>query len=474
MKSQPALPAEVHGARRKELARYVEGAVLLVGNGLLARNLPLAHLPFRQDSNFLYLTGCNVPGAAAILVDGKCELFLELPGPEDALWHGASPNAEMLRVSFGVDAVRDARELEGACARFGSLRTLAVADPNQSALAARLSGASLGFGSEHGDGAVVDALIQMRGIKKAEEVTEHRLAAKGTEAAHRTAMAATRPGGHEREIAALFDGVLAAMGCVPGYDSIVTVRGEVLHNPHHENPLADGDLLLLDGGAERESGYGTDVTRTWPVSGRFDARARGAYQAVLASQTAAIALCRAGTRYREVHLESARVLARWLCDEGLVTCGVEEAVETGAHALFYPHGVGHFLGLDVHDLEQFGDRAAYAEGRERSDTFGLSYLRLDMDLKPGHLVTVEPGFYVVPAILQDARMRQHHRGRVNFERAESWQGFGGIRIEDDVLVTKGGPEVLTGSIPKTVKDLEALVGSGKTPYERFFGERRSV
>jgi Xaa-Pro aminopeptidase len=280
-------------------------------------------------------------------------------------------------------------------------------------------------------------------------------------------MAATRPGGHEREIAALFDGVLAAMGCVPGYDSIVTVRGEVLHNPHHGNPLADGDLLLLDGGAERVSGYGTDVTRTWPVSGRFDARSRAAYEAVLAAQTAAIDLCRAGTRYQEVHLESARVLARWLCDENLLTCGVEEAVETGAHALFYPHGVGHFLGLDVHDMEQFGDRVSYAVGRNRADTFGLSYLRLDMDLEAGHLVTVEPGFYVVPAILGDARMRERHRGRVDFDRAENWLGFGGIRIEDDVLVTEENPEVLTGSIPKTVDDLEALVGSGQTAGERF-------
>ena len=467
MTNHPALPAAVHGARRQELATVVEGSILLVGNGLLPRNLPLSNLPFRQDSNFLYLTGCDVPGAAAILVDGRCELFLDLPGPEDALWHGVAPDVESLRVSYGVDAVRDAGELEEACARLGSLKTLAVADPNRSALAARLSGDSLAFGREHGDEGIVEALIRMRRVKKAEEVQEHRLAAEVTEVAHRCAMAATRPGGHEREIAALFDGVLAAMGCVPGYDSIVTVRGEVLHNPHHGNPLADGDLLLLDGGAERVSGYGTDVTRTWPVSGRFDPRARAAYEAVLASQAAAIDLCRAGTRYQDVHLESARVLARWLCDEGLVTCGVEEAVETGAHALFYPHGVGHFLGLDVHDLEQFGDRVSYPAGRGRSETFGLSYLRLDMELVPGNLVTVEPGFYVVPAILEDARMRERHKGRVDFDRANSWRGFGGIRIEDDVLVTEGNPEVLTGSIPKTVNDLEALVGSGQTPGERL-------
>ncbi|MEE2751839.1 MAG: M24 family metallopeptidase, partial [Myxococcota bacterium] len=241
----------------------------------------------------------------------------------------------------------------------------------------------------------------------------------------------------------------------------------ILHNPHYVHALEPGNLLLLDGGAERPSGYGADVTRTWPVSGRFEPRAQAADEAVLESQRCSIALCREGTRYRDVHLESARVLARWLIDEGLLTCGVDEALETGAHALFYPHGVGHLLGLDVHDLEGFGDLAGYAPDRERDEVFGISYLRLDLDLTPGNIVTIEPGFYVVPNILKNASFREQHATRLDFEKAASWIGFGGIRIEDNVLITTDDPDVLTGAIPKSVSALEEIVGSGRTVSQRF-------
>jgi Xaa-Pro aminopeptidase len=239
----------------------------------------------------------------------------------------------------------------------------------------------------------------------------------------------------------------------------VTVRGEVLHNFNHVNTAQAGQLLLLDGGAEAQSGYATDVTRTWPVSGRFEARQLAAYEAVLASQLSGIEKVRSGTRYRDVHMQSALVLAQFLADEGLVKCSPEVAVEAGAHALFFPHGVGHLIGLDVHDMENFGDRASYPPGRARSSQFGTGYLRLDLDLEPGMVVTVEPGFYVVPAILEDPSLRAQFSDLVDFDKAEDWNGFGGIRIEDDVAVTADAPEVITGSIPKTVDDLlKAVAG----------------
>jgi len=279
-----------------------------------------------------------------------------------------------------------------------------------------------------------------------------------TDRAHRAAMAATRPGAHERDVAAAFEDVVLRAGLTTAYPSIVTVRGEILHNFHYVNPLEDGQLMLLDGGAEAASGYATDVTRTWPVSGSFTPRQRAAYDAVLEAQLEAIDRVRAGTRYREVHTTASLVLARFLVDEGLISGSPEDAVATGAHALFFPHGVGHLIGLDVHDLENFGDRAAYAAGRERSEQFGTGYLRLDLDLQPGMVVTVEPGFYVVPAILGDALLRERFATQVDFDAAASWAGFGGIRIEDDVAVTSADPEVLTGNIPKAVDDLLPCVG----------------
>ena len=461
------LSASVHRSRRAELFQRVDAPVLLVGNGTLPRNLPMNQLPFRQDSNFLYFTGCDLPNAAALITPFECTLFVPLPAPDDALWHGVLPSADQLAEHFGVDRVLSSDALRTQCEQHTKLLSLAISDPIRCELAAGLSKQNLAFGSLHGSDSLVDAVIDMRRVKKTEEAGAHRKAAAITAKAHLAAMRATQVGGHEREIAALFDAVIAASGCTNGYGSIVTVRGEILHNPSYINPLCDGDLLLLDGGAELPSGYGADVTRTWPVNGQFTTQQRSAYEAVLQAQKESIDLCRPGTRYRDVHMRSCEVLAQWLCDEKLLLCSPQEAVETGAHALFFPHGIGHYLGLDVHDLEQFGDRSAYEPGEKRSEQFGLSYLRLDRLLEPGNLVTVEPGFYVIDAILDDSTNLDTHRGRLNLPKIDQWRGFGGIRIEDDILITEDAPENLTGHIPREVDAIESAVGSSRSAAERL-------
>jgi Xaa-Pro aminopeptidase len=260
---------------------------------------------------------------------------------------------------------------------------------------------------------------------------------------------------------------LAARGLVTGYQTILTVAGEVLHNHSYRNTAEAGQLLLLDGGGEVESGYTVDVTRTWPVSGIFDPRQLSAYEAVLASNLAATAHARVGVRYREVHDTASRVLAEWLRDEGLLTCSIDESIESGAHAVFFPHGVGHLLGMDVHDLENFQDLPAYPPGQGRPAQFGTRYLRLDLPLQAGWVVTIEPGFYVSPAILRDQGLRETLGTRIRWDRAEAWIGLGGIRLEDDVLVADEGPVVLTGAIPKDVRTVQALAGSGPPPLERL-------
>lgn len=460
------ITATVHESRRGRLRARVEGPILLLGNGERVRNLPMNLLPFRQDSSFLYFTGCTTAGAAALLDDDGYTLFLPTPPDGDELWHGPTPSIQDQARSLGADRVEDVSRLEAVIAD-RKPKVVAVADEAQNHRISRLIGTPLAFGQHYGDLDLVDAIIELRRTKGAEEISELRRAASATEAAFRAVMAATRPGATERGLAALFHGVLGVRGCVPGYGLILSVRGEVLHNHSHDNTLEAGQLLLLDGGGEVDTGYTVDITRTWPTTGRFGARQKSAYEAVLEAQLQAIDRCRPGVRYREVHDAASRVLATWLRDEGLIRCSVDEALESGAHGVFYPHGTGHHLGLDVHDLENFGDRPSYPAGQERPAQFGTRYLRLDLPLEPGWVVTVEPGFYVVPAILGDAELRDALGDRVNWDRAADWIGFGGIRTEDDVAVTERSPEVLTAAVPKSVAEIEALVGSGPTVEERL-------
>ena len=446
-----------HADRRRRLTQTVNKPILLMGNGHRPRNLPMSSVAFRQDSTFLYFTGCTEPGAAVVLDGSESTLYLRPPADDDALWHGHSETIEQTAAQYGFERARSIDCLDGDVGRIGTIATIAVPDLAQTQRAARLSSQHLSFGTANGDVDLIEAIITMRRILSTSEIETMRQTAQVTREAHIAAMRATRPGVTEQHLASEFHNVVMHAGLTLAYPSIVTVRGEVLHNFHHSNCLQAGDLLLLDGGAESAGGYATDVTRTWPVTGSFSAQQRSAYDAVLESQLSGINLVRSGTRYRDIHMHCARVIAQFLADEGLITCDPDLAVEAGAHALFFPHGVGHLIGLDVHDLENFGDQAAYGRGRTRSGQFGTAYLRLDLDLEPGMVVTIEPGFYVVPAILGNASLRAAFNTMVNFDKAESWLGFGGIRIEDDVAVTHSVPDVLTAGIPKSIAELEAVI-----------------
>ncbi|MEN9231749.1 MAG: M24B family metallopeptidase, partial [Thermostichus sp. DG02_5_bins_236] len=275
--------------------------------------------------------------------------------------------------------------------------------------------------------------------------------------AHKAGMAAGLGAKCESEVRAAMEERICAQQMGLAYSSIVTVHGEVLHNEASYHPLQPGDLLLADVGAESRLGWAADVTRTWPVTGHFSSTQRELYEVVRQAHDACIAQAAPGVEYRDLHLLAAQVMAAGLVELGILRGDPLTLVERDAHALFFPHGVGHLLGLDVHDMEDLGDRAGYAAGRQRSQRFGLGYLRLDRPLQAGMVVTIEPGFYQVPAILEDPERRQRYKDCVNWERLAQFVDVRGIRIEDDVLITASGCEVLTAALPTHPEAIETCV-----------------
>ena len=464
MSSRP-LDRAAHIARRTRLAALLGGRPALIAAGVPSpRNYTASAFPFRAASHFLYLVGAPIPGGM-LLVDGAhATLFTTPSTAADALWHGAQPSFSELSERTGCElaALEDLPAAVAAARKRGvDIATLPAIDratcERQSALLGRAIRADAIAAV---DEVLADAMIALRLVHDESAIESMRTAVATTTRAHAAGMRATRPGVRESDVRAAMEREIVADGGAPAYNSIVSVHGEVLHNDTHHNVCAAGDLLLADVGAESADGWASDVTRTWPVSGRFSPTQRAIYEVVLAANRAAIAAVRPGVRYRDAHLVAAHTIAAGLVELGILVGEPQTLVDEGVHALFFPHGVGHLLGMDVHDLEDLGDRAGYAPGRTRSVQFGLSYLRLDRDLQPGMCVTIEPGFYIVPAIFEDPALRRLIPGRVDLEVLARFADVRGIRIEDDVLVTTDGAVILTDAIPKATAEIEAVFPVG--------------
>lgn len=412
----------------------------------------------------MYFLGEAIPGAALLFAEGRVTLFTDPPDPADALWHGARPSLAEIAERTGVDEARAVGEIDDALSRLqGPIATLPTEDASSAAwLSGRLgrdvrpsTGDTLAEGSP--DAALADAVIDLRLRHDEAAQAQLRAAAEGSVAAHIAGMRATRPGGSEAGVAAAMVGELMRRGLGQSYGPIVTVHGEVLHNERQVNPIAAGDLLLADVGGETDEGWAADITRVWPVSGAFSPTQRAIYDIVLASNVAAIQKARSGVRYRHVHETAGRVIVEGLRSLGIFRGDIDGLIERGAAAIFFPHGVGHLLGLDVHDMEDLGDRAGYAPGRSRSTRFGDCYLRLDRDLEPGMAVTIEPGFYQVPGILGDEAYTSAIGSDLDRDVLARYADVRGIRVEDDVLITAGDPDVLTGGVPKDASAIESLM-----------------
>lgn len=434
--------------RRSALATVLKKAcggraVLFRAGTPPSRNYPDNVYEFRASSHFLYFAGLPLCGAALLLDGEQSTLFVKRPTEADALWHGEAPSCDALQEATAVSAVRFLDELNAV---FDKLEPIELPFPSGMLTQpdAKVS-------------ALLDGLISLRLTHDAHAEYELRRATMVTVRAHRAGLRATRLDRPVSAIRAAMEYEILARNFTNAYGSIVTTHGEILHTLDHSGVVKDRDLVLADVGAETELGWAADVTRTWPASGRFTPSQRTIYELVLAAQKRAISMVAPGVRYLDIHMATCRVLLDGLRDLGFFLGSLDGLLERGAHTLFFPHGVGHLLGLDVHDLEDLGDRAGYAPGRTRSQQFGLCYLRLDRDLEMGNVVTIEPGIYFVPAILNAERFTGPLGTDFRPEKMAPFADVRGIRIEDDVLVTAASHEVLTQQLCKTVPEIEGLM-----------------
>jgi Xaa-Pro aminopeptidase len=433
--------------RRKKLAEAIANPVILWSGRAPSRNFPANRFPFRASSHFLYFAGLSLDNTVIRLDHGKLELFRDNASTDAELWHGKTPTREEIAIEIGADAVYPFTELP---LKTKDAATIAVQDLATYQQQCQLLNRTVAPASksEGIDLELAKAIVNLRLVHDRAALAEIRKAAAVSIEAHLAGMKATLSATTEAEVRSVMEGVIIANNMSCAYGSIVTVHGEVLHNERYDRPVRSEDLLLADVGAETNSGWASDITRTFPVSGKFSSTQKDIYDIILATQNSCIEKIRPGVEYRDIHLLACELIAEGLVNLGILQGKATDLVEIDAHTLFFPHGIGHLLGLDVHDMEDLGDLAGYEEGRQRSDRFGLGYLRLDRSLQPGMVVTIEPGFYQVPAILNNPQFRTKYRDVVNWERLEQFADVRGIRIEDDVLVTESGSEVLTVELLK--------------------------
>lgn len=454
---------ETRMARRRTLREAVPtGALLLCGQEDTPRNYLANPYPFRQDSHFLYYVGVDLPGFAALLGPGEEEWLFGAPeDPDDLIWHGPHPvladHAEAAGMARTAPMAELAPRLAELRAKGVPIHYLPPYRADRTIRLAELLGVPRTAVAGGASPELVRAVVAQRSVKSPAEVAEIEEALGVSRAMYEAVYPLARPGRLEHEIAGALQGVALAHDRAQSFNPIVSVRGEVLHNVSYRNRLEAGQLLLVDSGTESPQHYASDITRTYPVSGTFTPEQRAIYEVVLAAQQAAIAAASPERTNRDLHFVAARTIAAGLKDAGLMTGDVDAAVEAGAHALFFVHGLGHMLGLDVHDMEDLGDAVGYPAGEPRSAQFGLSFLRLAKPLEPGYVITVEPGVYFIPALIDRWEAEGRHRDFVRYDRLAPFRSFGGIRIEDDLLITDTGARVLGPPIPKAASEIEALL-----------------
>ena len=442
------------------------GILLLLGNDVSPMNYADNQYPFRQDSSFLYFLGLDCPGLVAVIdIDQRKEcVFGDDLTIDDIIWMGPQPalkdRCEKVGVSQSAPSEKLADTLKEGLRQGRQIHFLPQYRADNLLKIEKLLGLHPDEVQLRVSEKLIKAVVAQRSIKSEEEIRQIEMALDIAYEMQMTAMRMARPGVYEREIAAAMEEIAVSMGGRLSFPTIFTIHGQTLHNHYYGNMMSTGDLVINDSGAENAMHYASDITRTIPIGGKFSPRQRDIYSIVMAAQENAIKAIKPGIEFRNIHLLACETLVSGLKDLGLMKGDCREAVASGAHALFFQCGLGHMMGLDVHDMEGLGeDYVGYTDTIKRSNQFGLRSLRLGKSLEIGFVVTVEPGLYFIPALIDRWKAEKKHESFINYEKLESYTDFGGVRLEDDVLVTENSCKVLGRPIPKTIDEVEALTSS---------------
>ncbi len=455
-------------ARREGLKEKMDsGLLVFMGNDYVGMNYKDNTYRFRQDSSFLYFFGIDQENMCAVidLDEGKEIVFGDELSVEYIVWMGPQKSIRDKAAEVGIGDTRPRKEAaEYIKSAMQKGRNVHILPPYRDANKIYLSGVlgtSLEGLSAHVSQTLVDAVIGMRAYKEDAEIVQMEEALETTKKMHLAAMQYAKPGIREYDLTARVHAEALAGGGDLAYPIILTVNGQTLHNHYHGNELKEGQLVLGDFGAENVMHYAGDITRTFPVSKKFTERQKAIYEIVLAAEKGVIDAAKPGVKYVDMHLLSARIILEGLKGLGLVKGSVDDALQAGAYGLFFPHGVGHMIGMDVHDMEDLGeDRVGYRDGLERSSLFGLRSLRLGKELEIGNVITVEPGIYFIPELIEQWKAEERFRDFISYDKLDDYLDFSGIRIEDDCLVTATGTRVIGPYIPKEVAEIEEIRAVG--------------
>ncbi|SEL11476.1 aminopeptidase P family protein [Parapedobacter koreensis] len=456
---------QTYTTRRETLSKQVSaGIILLLGNSESPINFRDNAYPFRQDSTFLYYFGIQSSDLAAIIdIDkGHTTIFGDELSMDAIVWMGRQETLKEKAAKSGVVDTLPSNALAQAIqAVQQQRRPIHFLPPyrasNRITLAQLLTIPLLDV-AHAASVQLIKAVVAQRSIKSVDEIAEIEKAVDTSVAMHLEAMRLARPGMAEYQLAAAVNHIAQQTGGTLAYPTILTVRGEILHNHYHGNVMAEGQLLLNDSGAETAMGYAGDLTRTFPVGKRFTMVQKEAYEVVLHALQAATEALKPGTRYLDIHFLSCRMLVEGLKMLGLMHGDTDEAVAAGAHTLFFQCGTGHMIGLDVHDMEDLGEQyVGYTDTLPKdTTTFGLKSLRLGKALQPGYVLTVEPGLYFIPELIEQWKAANKLPQFIHYDKVEAFKNFGGIRIEDNVVITETGHLILGKPLAKTVSAIESI------------------
>ena len=463
---------ETYVSRRAELKKLVKsGVIILFGNNNSPANYPSnGYHPFRQDSSFLYYFGQNREGLVGVIdVDNDIETLIgDDISIDDIVWYGSVESVHDMAAQVGVKNSAPMKSLKTICNdAMRQKRRIHFLPPYRADIKIQifdLLGIHPNQQKESASMDLIKAIVKMRSVKTDEEVEELERAAVIGYKMHTTAMKMCRPGITEQEIAGALDGIANGLGSMVSFATILTQHGEIMHGSPSMNKLEAGRLMLCDAGAETINNYCSDNTRTSPVSGHYDQRQLEIYSIVEACHDYVLQVAKPGVKWWDVHFAVCRLMTDRLKELGLMKGDTEEAVRAGAHAMFMCHGLGHMMGMDVHDMEGFDqiNVGFDEEVRPNLEQFGTNCLRLGRRLQKGFVVTDEPGIYFIPALIDDWKASGHCKEFINFDKLETYKDFGGIRIEDDLLITDDGCRFIgKDRIPYHPKDVEAFMAENR-------------